>query len=138
MQVIKKRLLSIGLKIALFFLALLFITVIIISIPAVQTKIINRISDAAFNKINHNLDLEYINIRWFDTVLIKGLLVYDTKNQKMIKADRIILDFNLGALITQNRINLDKIILQGADVAMLKNAPDGQFNINFFIVFTVR
>ncbi|MCK5701378.1 MAG: hypothetical protein KAI29_09505, partial [Cyclobacteriaceae bacterium] len=132
-QVIKKRLLSIGLKIALFFLALLFITLIIISIPAVQTKIINRISDAAFNKINHNLDLEYINIRWFDTVLIKGLLVYDTKNQKMIKADRIILDFKLGALITQNSINLDKIILQGADIAMLKNAPEGQFNINFFI-----
>ncbi|MCK5101394.1 MAG: hypothetical protein KAR17_01225, partial [Cyclobacteriaceae bacterium] len=35
--------------------------------------------------------------------------------------------------ITQNSINLDKIILQGADVAMLKNAPAGQFNLNFFI-----
>lgn len=132
-QVIKKRLLSISLKIGLFFLILLFILSIVISIPAVQTKIINRISDAAFDKINHNLDLEYINIRWFDTVLIKGLKVYDTKNQIMIKADRIILDFKLGALITQNSINLDKIILQGVDVAMLKNAPDGQFNLNFFI-----
>lgn len=132
-QVIKKRLLRIGLKIGLSFLILLFILSIIISIPAVQTKIINRISDAAFNKINHNLDLEYINIRWFDTILIKGLMVYDTKSQQMIKADRVILDFKLAALITQNSINLDKIILQGADVQMLKNAPDGQFNLNFFI-----
>lgn len=51
----------------------------------------------------------------------------------MIKADRIILDFKLGALITQNSINFDKVILQNASVDMLKNAPDGQFNISFFI-----
>ena len=132
-QDIKKRLLSIGLKITLSFLILLFITSIIISIPAVQTKIINRISDTAFNKINHNLDLEYINIRWFDTVLIQGLSVYDTKNKKMIRAERIILDFKLAALITQNSINLDKVILQGTTVEMLKNAPDNLFNLNFFI-----
>ncbi len=132
-QVIKKRLLSIGLKISLFFLVLLFITSIVISIPAIQTKIINRISDSAFSKINHNLDLEYINIRWFDTVLIKGLQVYDTKNHEMIRADRVILDFKLAELITQNSINFDKAILQGASVEMLKNAPDNQFNLNYFI-----
>lgn len=132
-QDIKKRLLSIGLKITLFFFALLLIAFVVISIPAVQTKIINRISETAFSKINHKLNLEYINVRWFDTVLIKGLLVYDTKNKKMIKADRIILDFKLAALITQNSINFDKVILQNASVEMLKNAPDDQFNINFFI-----
>lgn len=132
-QDIKKRLLSIGLKITLFILSLFLIAFLVISIPAVQTKIINRISETAFSKINHKLSLEYINIRWFDTVLIKGLLVYDTKNQKMIKADRIILDFKLGSLITQNNINFDKVILQSASVEMFKNAPDGQFNINFFI-----
>ncbi len=132
-QFIKKRLLRIGLKIALSFFVVLFIISIIISIPSVQTKIINRISDAVFAKINHNLDLEYINIRWFDTVLIKGLKVYDTKNKQMIKAERIILDFKLAALITQNSINFDKIILQGAEVEMLKNAPDGQFNLTYFI-----
>lgn len=104
-----------------------------ISIPAIQTKIINKISDAAFTKINHNVDLEYINIRWFDTILINGLEVFDTKNQRMIKADRVILDFKLRELITQNSINFDKAILQGASVDMLKNAPGDQFNFNHFI-----
>ncbi len=132
-QGIKKRLLSIGLKITLFFIALFFITFIVISIPAVQTKLINRISETAFSKINHKLKLEYINVRWFDTVLIKGLLVYDTQSKTMIKADRVILDFKLAELITQNSINFDKVILQSASVEMLKNAPDGQFNINYFI-----
>ncbi len=51
----------------------------------------------------------------------------------MIQADRVILDFNLRDLITKNSINFDKIILQGAKVEMLKNAPVGQFNLNFFI-----
>jgi hypothetical protein len=132
-QVIKKRILSIGLKISLFLLSTLIIVVVLISIPAVQTTIINRISDKVFEKINHNIDIEYINIRWFDTVLIQGLLVYDTKNHQMIKMDRLILDFKLGELITKSSINLDKAILQGASVVMINNAPEGQFNLNFFI-----
>ncbi|MCG8308821.1 MAG: translocation/assembly module TamB domain-containing protein [Cytophagales bacterium] len=132
-QVIKKRLLSIGLKISIVFLALLFLASIVISIPAVQTKIINKLSDSTFDKINHNLDIEYINIRWFDTILIKGLLIYDTKNKKMVKADRVILDFKLGELITKNSINFDKAIFQGLSVQMLRNAPEDQFNFNFFI-----
>ena len=132
-QVIKKRLFGIALKIALFFLVLFFILSIVISIPAVQTKIINRISETAFNKINHDLEIEYINIRWFDTILIKGLLIYDTQKQEMVKADRVILDFKLAELITQNSINFDKAILQGATVEMLKNGPEGKFNLNFFI-----
>ncbi len=132
-QVIKKRVLGIGLKISLFFLLLLFFTTIIISIPAVQTRIINKLSDSVFEKINHNVDIEYINIRWFDTILIRGLLVYDTKNEKMIEVDQLILDFKLGQLITENSINFDKAILHGASVNMLKNGPDGIFNLNFFI-----
>jgi hypothetical protein len=114
-------------------LAALFMVSVLISIPAVQTAIINRISDRVFEKINHNIDIEYINIRWFDTVLIQGLLVYDTKNHRMIKMDRLILDFKLGELITKSSINLDKAILQGASVAMINNAPEGQFNLNYFI-----
>jgi len=51
----------------------------------------------------------------------------------MIKADRLILDFKFTELLTQNSINLDKIILQGASVEMIKNGPEGQFNLNFFI-----
>ena len=132
-QVIKKRILSIALRVSLFFLVMLFMLIVLISIPAVQTKIINKISDRVFEKINHNIDIEYINIRWFDTVLIQGLLIYDTKNHKMVKMDRLILDFKLGELITKSSINLDKAILQGVSVQMLNNAPEGQFNLNFFI-----
>lgn len=132
-QVIKKRIFSIGLKISLFLFVLLFFSAVFISIPAVQTRIINRISDRVFEKIGHNIDIEYINIRWFDTVLIQGLLVYDTKNHKMIQLDRLILDFKLTEVITKSSINLDKAILQGATVEMINNAPEGQFNLNFFI-----
>ena len=132
-QVIKKRLLSIGIKLWITLFITLFIATVVISIPAIQTKIINKISDSAFSKINHNLDIEYINIRWFDTILIKGLLIYDTKSKQMVKADRVILDFKLGELITQSSINFDKAIFQGLTVQMFRNAPENQFNLNYFI-----
>ncbi len=112
---------------------LLFGATIIISIPAVQTVLINNISDRIFKKIGHDIDIGYINIRWFDTILIRDLLIYDTKNHAMVKADQLILDFKFTDLISDTGINFDNAILQGASVEMFKNAPGGQFNLNFFI-----
>ncbi len=132
-QVIKKRLPGIVLKITLFLVLILFSTTIIISIPAVQTALINNISDRIFKKIGYDVDIGYINIRWFDTILIRDLLIYDTKNHPMVKADQLILDFKFTDLISDTGINLDNAILQGASVEMFKNAPGGQFNLNFFI-----
>jgi hypothetical protein len=60
-------------------------------------------------------------------------VVYDTQDKVMINIDRVILDFKFGELITQNSINFDKAILQGASVDMIKNAPGGKFNLNYFI-----
>jgi hypothetical protein len=132
-QVIKKRILAVTLKVSFALLLVLFFSVVLISIPAVQTRIINKITDSIFEKINHNVDMAYINIRWFDTILINGLIIYDTKNQKMISADRLILDFKLGELLSGKQINFDKAILQGASVDMLKNGPEGVFNLTYFI-----
>ena len=113
--------------------SLLLTASITISIPSVQTRLINNISANIFSRIHHIVHLEYLNIRWFDTILIKDLRVYDTQNRLMIKADRVILDFKLTDLLTNNNINFDKAILQGAQVNMLKDAPSGQFNLNYFI-----
>lgn len=114
-------------------LGLLVLSIVLISIPAIQTRLINKLSDSIFDKINHNINIDYINIRWFDTILLNGLVVYDTQNERMIKVDRLILDFKLTELITKSSIHLDKAILQGTSVDMLKNAPNDQFNLNFFI-----
>ncbi|NJN27978.1 MAG: hypothetical protein HC819_19400 [Cyclobacteriaceae bacterium] len=132
-QVIKKRILAISLRVALFFVLLLISSIAILSIPSVQTRLINKLSDSIFIKIKHNVDLGYLNIRWFDTILIKDLVVYDSRNRQMIKAERVILDFKITDIFKANSISLDKAILQGASVDMLKNGPEGQFNLNYFI-----
>ena len=104
-----------------------------ISIPYVQTIIINKITDKVFASIGYEINLDYINIRWFDTILLNGVVVKDLKGNDMIKINQLILDFKLGNLITNNSINFDKAILVGAKVDMIKNSPDDDFNLNDFI-----
>jgi len=117
----------------MFVVSLLVIASILISIPAIQIKIIRKITEPVFQEIGHKLSLDFVSIRWFDTILISGIEIQDTKDHAMIKVDRLILDFKLTELLANNSIYFDKAILQGVNVEMLDNAPDNKFNINYFI-----
>ncbi len=77
--------------------------------------------------------MDYINIRWFDTIIIRDLDLWDTAGRKMVHIDKLILDFKLLKLITGASINFDQAILVGPDVEMYNDGPNKEFNLNFFI-----
>lgn len=112
---------------------LLFLTISIVSIPAIQTQLIQKTTDKIFFKIGHRVSIDYINIRWFDTIILRDLDLWDTNDEKMIHIDKLFLDFKLAKLLTGTSINFDQAILIGADVYMVNNTSEGQFNLNYFI-----
>ncbi len=105
----------------------------IINIPYIQTRIIQYSTDKVLLKIGHRLSLDYINIRWFDTIIIRDLDIWDPAGKKMVHIDKMILDFKLLRLITGANINFDQAILIGPDVEMYNDGPNKEFNLNFFI-----
>ncbi len=121
------------LKITVGCFVLLFLTMGIISIPYVQTMIIQKLTTSIFDKIDHEVSIDYINISWFDTILLRNVRIKDTQNRTMVNVERIILDFKIIELIGENSINFDKAILVGPDMDMRRNAPDNQFNFTYFI-----
>jgi hypothetical protein len=132
-QVNKNRILKIILGIGVGIFLFLFLLIGVINIPYVQTRIIRIASEKVFLKIGHKIELDYINIRWFDTIIIRDLDLWDTAGEKMIHADKLILDFKLVKLLTGSNINFDQAILIRPDVVMLNDSPGEQFNLNFFI-----
>ena len=114
-------------------LFLLIFAIGIISIPYVQTRIIQKATDNILLKTGHRLSLDYINIRWFDTIIIRDLDLWDTGGRKMIHIDKLILDFKLVRLVAGADINFDQAILVGPNVEMYNDGPNQEFNLNYFI-----
>jgi hypothetical protein len=132
-QVIKKRVLRITLRIISALLIILLTGMGVISLPYVQTRLTNRLSAWLFDRIGHEVTVGYINIRWFDTIFLRDVAIRDFTGTSMITADRIILDFKLQELLTRNIINFDHAMVTGADMDMIRNAPDGDFNFTYFL-----
>lgn len=132
-QVIKKPIVKIAVRTILAIVLLFFAAVIVIQIPYVQTKIVHKTSKYISNKTGFKSKISYVNIRWFDTILLEGVEIMDTKDSLMIGVKEIAVDFNLNALLFSEAINLDEVYLQQAEVQLIRNAPDGYLNIDQFI-----
>ncbi|MDN5212163.1 translocation/assembly module TamB domain-containing protein [Fulvivirgaceae bacterium BMA12] len=107
--------------------------VVIIQIPYVQTKIVHKTSKYLSEKTGFKSMISYVNIRWFDTILLEGVEILDTQDSLMIGVEEITVDFNLNSLLFSDAINLDEVNLQQAKVQLIRNSPDGYLNINLFI-----
>ena len=132
-QVIKKPIVKIALRTVLAIFMLFFMTVIVIQIPYVQTKIVNKTSKYISNKTGFKSRISYVNIGWFDTILLEGVEIVDTQDSLMIGVKEIAVDFNLNSLLFSDAINLDEVYLEQAEVQLVRNTPDNNLNINLFI-----
>lgn len=132
-QVIKKPIVKITLRAILAVFILFFITMIVIQIPYVQTKIVRKTSQYISEKTGFKSRISYVNIGWFDTILLEGVEIMDTKDSLMVGVKEIAIDFNLNALLFSDAINLDEVYLEQAVVQLVRNAPNGYLNINLFI-----
>ena len=111
-QVIKKPIVKITLRAILAVFILFFITMIVIQIPYVQTKIVRKTSQYISEKTGFKSRISYVNIGWFDTILLEGVEIMDTKDSLMIGVKEIAIDFNLNALLFSDAINLDEVYLE--------------------------
>jgi hypothetical protein len=132
-QDIKKNIAVLILRTLIALLLSFFLITSIISLPFVQTAIVNHLADWVSDKIDHQTEIGYANIRWFDVVVLREVKIADTRNEEMILVDHLVLDFKLRELLFSSNVNFDRAELDGARVSMRRNSPDDNFNINYFI-----
>lgn len=140
LQVIKNRLLSWIKKTLLYAaylsLVLLVLSFILIQIPAVQSNLANRIT-SKFSKVS-GFDITYTDIylRWYDRLELKGLLIKDPEQNKMIDVGNLQVNFSLSTLLLDKNINIEAVTLENGSVNFIKIlAGDStrDLNINLFI-----
>lgn len=103
-----------------------------LQIPYVQTKVAGKLTEIVSEKIQFPVEIGYVNIRWFDSILLEDVLIKDTGSNDMIKVKELFIDFQLYALFDPSNITIDKVTLDHAQVDLVKNTDYG-LNISLFI-----
>ncbi len=132
-QVIKK---GIARTISWTIIALLTLTLgllLLLQVPSFQTFIAKKTANYLSEKTGFTTTLSKVSIKWLDEIELEGLAIRDTQDSLMIGADKILIDFNITDLFSEQSINLDELRTEKLKVQLINNAVDGDLNINAFI-----
>lgn len=116
------------------FLTLLFIsTFLIIRIPGVQTYIASKITGYVYQKTGFNAEITYLNIKWFDEIIVEGVKVKDQQDSLMASIERIDADLDFKALLKGNSILFNELIIEKGLVHLIKHSNSAEINLAIFL-----
>lgn len=108
----------------------------LLQIPAVQKNIAQRLTKNFTKLSGFTINYSRIHLVWYDRLELTGLVVSDPAGNPMIGTERLLVNFSLSTLLSNNDINLDAVLLEDADLKFYKinkNDSTRDLNINLFI-----
>lgn len=121
-------------KIIAILLLLLFVFLIgfyfAIQSPKVQTWLAQKITHSISNAIGATVEIEDVNIEFFNTVNLKKFLLRDQNNDTLIYFHKATAALNYFSLFDQN-IDLDEIAIDGLYVNIYRTPTDSSFNFSY-------
>src|SRR5918993_2821593 len=135
-QVIKNR---VGKALAYLFTAILFFGIslfLILQMPPVQKYLINKFLGNFTQVTGFRTSIEGFRMLWFDRLELTNVTVYDTENNKMIRATELLVNFKLTELLDNRNVNIDGVYVDSAHVFLTKideSDTSRDLNMNVFI-----
>ncbi|MGC1241608.1 MAG: translocation/assembly module TamB domain-containing protein [Chryseosolibacter sp.] len=136
LQVIKNRIPKILAYTATTLVFVLVSAFLILQIPAIQKKIIDRYLRGFTKVTGFQASVDNFQLLWFDRLELENLQVFDLEQNRMISIKNVLINFQLSQLLEQRDINVDGVYLEAADVFVTRiNESDTSrnLNINVFI-----
>lgn len=101
-------------------------------IPPIQNYIVGKATTYLTLNTGYRSEIEYANIRWFNSITIDGFVIYDHNNVEMINVKELVATFKLGKLIQGKDIEITEAWLNGASVN-LRDEDDSGLNIDNWV-----
>ena len=100
LQIIKKVLV----KITKWTFAVLLSLFILLQLEVVQTYLGQKLANTLSEKIDHKIEIERVNIKWFDLAEIENVTVYDTAQNVMIDLQSAKIDYQIKSLFFEKEV----------------------------------
>ena len=106
-----------------------------LQIPAVQTRLVQEVARRVSEKLLFPVDIEWVSIKWFDSLTLETVRIRDREGRPMITVGRLDANYNLRNLLdsSAHNLHLDEVVLYRANVQMIKNPETGDTNLDEFI-----
>jgi len=115
-QVIQKRIVKSILWLIITPFLLLGLTILLIHIPPIQNAITNRLATYLTEGTGYTTEVDYVNIRWFNSITMDGTRIYDEDSVLMIGVEEVALTFNLSSLLGKKDFQTEEAWIYHADV----------------------
>ncbi len=115
-QVIQKRLVKSILWLIITPFLLLGLVILLIHVPPIQNAISTRLTDYLTEGTGYRTEIDYVNIRWFNSITMDGTRIYDENDVVMIGVDEMALSFDLTSLLGKRDIETQEAWVYRADV----------------------
>lgn len=100
--------------------------------PMVQTWIVQKAIKELSKALHYPIYLSYLSLNWFDTIELRGVIIKDRFNDKMIYVEKLIVKFSLVDLL-KGKFYISEAEVFGADVQLTLHKESEELNINEFI-----
>ncbi len=125
------RVLRSGLGILFF---LLFLAVFLIQLSFIQTLVFERYLEYASPQMNFRLEVGKLYLNLFNGSLhLRELSVRDDKDEVLIYAGKLNLDFDYSNLWSNHTLNFRRVELYGATLNLIQDTGDDKLNIVTFV-----
>ncbi|MEJ0029243.1 MAG: translocation/assembly module TamB domain-containing protein [Bacteroidota bacterium] len=109
---------------------------LLLQIPSVQKALIERYTGDLKEVIGFNVTFSSINLRWYDRMVVKNLVIEDPEHNAMIRVGDLRVNFRLASLWENKEINIDGAAVDSASVnikTIQETDSTRDLNINVFI-----
>jgi translocation and assembly module TamB len=118
--------------ITLSVVVLLIAVALLLRVPAVQNRIVQAAIGFLHDKIGTEVRLDYISLQFPKKIVLEGLYVEDQQRDTLLYAGKLGVDTDLWGL-TQKRIELNQVQLDGIVANIQRTLPDSAFNFDYII-----
>ncbi|MCO6365873.1 translocation/assembly module TamB domain-containing protein [Roseivirga pacifica] len=124
-QVIKKRIVKSILWLVLTPFILLGLAVGLIHLPPIQNYITDKATNYLTEGTGYNTEIDYINIRWFNSITVEGARIFDQNDITMIGIEEVAVTFDLRTILGKKDIKTKEAWVRNADVNLRNNGDNG-------------
>jgi hypothetical protein len=106
------------------------LTILLIHIPPIQNALSSKLTTYLSEGTGYRTEIDYINIKWFNSITMDGTRIYDENGVLMIGVEELALSFKLSSLLGKKDIVTEEAWVYGADVNIRYNNEDEGLNID--------
>ena len=103
---------------------------LLIHLPPIQNYLSDRFTSYLTAHTGYPTEIEYINVKWFNSLAVDGTRIYDEQNVTMIGIDELVLTFSLKDLLGSQHIQTKEAWIKGANINLRKKTDFYGLNID--------